>query len=175
MKLSDIILEKPIIENEFAQIAAAIEDELEGEIKDQPVKEAVGVLSIISYVLLSNAVAGLMAKLVKRIAAKQGWEKTEDVAKKVYDWAHANEKAFMAPIERVLSRFMIGPTKKYIPAVTKGLYAIFIFMLAGHYGGEAVSGLKNSQWGASLANTIKSMIKGTEVHTLFQQVVSDLS
>ena len=81
----------------------------------------------------------------------------------------------MSPIKRVLSIFMVGPTKKYVPAVTKGLYALFIFMLAGHYGGEAISGLRKSQWGAGLANTVKSMIKGTEVHTLFQGAVQDLS
>ena len=158
-------------ENEFAGLAAAIEKEL----KDKaPVEEAVGILGILSYILLSNTVAHMLSSMAKKIAKKQGWDKTEDIATSIYDWTHKNEQAFMSPIKRVLSVVMIGPTKKYIDPVTKGLYAIFIFFLAGQYGGAALDAVKNSKWGATAFNTVKSLVKGKEVHTLIRGVLSDV-
>ena len=178
MKLINVLLEsydsyddENLSENEFAALAAAIEKEL----KDKaPVKEAAGILGILSYILLSNTIAHMISSMAKKIAKKQGWSATEDIATKIYDWTHKNEQAFMSPIKRVLSVVMVGPTKKYIEPVTKGLYAIFIFFLAGQYGGAALDAVKNSKWGATAFNTVKSLVKGKEVHTLIRGVLSDI-
>ena len=160
----------------FSALAAAMAKELEGkEVKqDDQANEVVGVLGILSYVLLSNTIANMLSSMAKKIAKKQGWQKTDDIATKIYDWTHKNEAAFMSPIKRVLSVVMIGPTKKYIDPVTKGLYAIFIFFLAGQYGGAALDAVKNSKWGATAFNTVKSLVKGKEVHTLIRGVLSDV-
>ncbi len=158
-------------ENEFAGLAAAIEKEL----KDKaPVEEAVGILGILSYILLSNTIAHMLSSIAKKIAKKQGWSATDDIATKIYDWTHKNEQAFMSPIKRVLSVIMVGPTAKYVEPVTKGLYAIFIFFLAGQYGGAAIAAVKKSAWGATSFNTVKSLVKGKEVHTLIKDVLSDI-
>ena len=185
MKLINILLEstednlitydsyddEDLQENEFAALAAAIEKEL----KDKaPVEEAIGILSVLSYILLSNTVAHMLSSMAKRIAKKQGWDKTEDIAASIYDWTHTNEQAFMSPIKRVLSVVMIGPTAKYIEPVTKGLYAVFIFFLAGQYGGAAIDAVKKSAWGTTVFSTLKSLVKGKEVHTLIRGVLNDI-
>lgn len=155
----------------FSALASAIEKELEDK---KPVQEALGVVGVISYILLSNTVAHMVSSLAKKIAKKQGWENVENKATAIYDWAHKNEEAFMSPIKRVLSVIMVGKSKKYIEPVTKGLYAILIFGMAGTYGGEAITQLRNSKWGAGIFNTLKSFIKGKEVHTIFQNILSDI-
>lgn len=155
----------------FSALASAIEKELKDK---KPVQEALGVVGVISYILLSNTVAHMISSLAKKIAKKQGWENVENKATAIYDWAHKNEQAFMSPIKRVLSVIMIGKSKKYIEPVTKGLYAILIFGMAGTYGGEAITQLRNSKWGAGIFNTLKSFIKGKEVHTIFQNILSDI-
>ena len=178
MKLSTIILGEqylPETEN-FSAIAQAIEKELQGKDiqQDDKANEAIGFLGVLSYILLSNTVANLMSSMAKKIAAKQNWNKADDIATKIYDWTHKNEIAFMSPIKRVLSVIMIGPTKKYIDPVTKGIYAIFIFFLAGQYGGAAIDAVKNSNWGATAFNSVKSLVKGKEVHTIIKGVLNDI-
>ena len=177
MKLIKVLLESPVNEIEnFSAIASAIEKELEDKDiqQDGEANEAVGILGILSYILLSNTIAHMISSMAKKIAKKQGWSATEDIATKIYDWTHKNEQAFMSPIKRVLSVVMIGPTKKYIDPVTKGLYAIFIFFLAGQYGGAALDAVKNSQWGGTIFNSLKSLVKGKEVHTLFRGILNDI-
>jgi len=160
-----------ISENEFTQLATAIEKEL----KDKaPVEESIGVVGVISYILLSNTVASMVSGMAKRIAKKQGWENVENKAEAIYNWTSKNEAAFMSPIKRVLSVIMIGKSKKYIEPVTKGIYAVLIFAMAGQYGGEALAQLKNSRWGAGIFNTLKSFVKGKEVHTIFRHILGDL-
>ena len=177
LQQNGIIIDETSIDNElyegedFSALAAAIEKELQDE---KPVKEAAGILGILSYILLSNTIAHMISSMAKKIAKKQGWSATEDIATKIYDWTHKNEQAFMSPIKRVLSVVMVGPTKKYIEPVTKGLYAIFIFFLAGQYGGAALDAVKNSKWGSTAFNTVKSLVKGKEVHTLIRGVLSDV-
>ena len=177
LQQNGIIIDETSIDNElyegedFSALAAAIEKELQDE---KPVKEAAGILGILSYILLSNTIAHMISSMAKKIAKKQGWSATEDIATKIYDWTHKNEQAFMSPIKRVLSVVMVGPTKKYIEPVTKGLYAIFIFFLAGQYGGAAIDAVKNSKWGSTAFNTVKSLVKGKEVHTLIRGVLSDV-
>ena len=51
-----------------AELAGAIEDELEG--KEEELNEVAGVVGIIGYILLSNTVANMLAKFVKKQAEK---------------------------------------------------------------------------------------------------------
>jgi len=177
MKLANIILEDTLHEQEnFSVLAQAIQKELEGkDIKqDGQANEVAGVLGVLSYILLSNTIANLLSSMATKIAKKQGWEKVGDKAKAIYDWTHKNETAFMSPIKRVLTLVMVGPTKKYIPTVTKGLYALFIFFLAGQYGGDVIASIRKSAWGQTAFASVKSLVKGKEVHTLIKDVLSDI-
>ena len=171
MKLLSIIVEENLNENDFQQLANAIEKELEDK---KQVEEALGVVGVISYILLSNTVAHMISGMAKKIAKKQGWDKVEDKAKAIYDWTHKNETAFMAPIKRVLSVILVGKAKKYLEPITKGIYALLIFGMAGAYGGEAIEALKKSSWGQGIFNTLKSFVKGKEVHTIFRNILSDI-
>lgn len=170
MKLSQLILESD--ETQLgAELAKAIEKELENK---KPVQEALGVVGVISYILLSNTVAHMVSGIAKKIAKKQGWDKVEDKSKAIYDWTHKNEEAFMTPIKRVLSVVLVGKAKKYLDPITKGIYALLIFGMAGAYGGEAVQALRKSSWGQGIFNTLKSFVKGKEVHTIFRNILTDV-
>ena len=115
MKLSQLILESD--ETQLgAELAKAIEKELENK---KPVQEALGVVGVISYILLSNTVAHMVSGIAKKIAKKQGWDKVEDKSKAIYDWTHKNEEAFMTPIKRVLSVVLVGKAKKYLDQNTQ--------------------------------------------------------
>ena len=116
----------------------------------------------------------MISGMAKKIAKKQGWDKVEDKSKAIYDWTHKNEEAFMSPIKRVLSVVLVGKAKKYLEPVTKGVYALLIFTMAGAYGGEAIQALRKSSWGQGIFNTLKSFVKGKEVHTIFRNILSDI-
>tara|TARA_R110000737_G_scaffold77534_1_gene108697 strand:- start:58 stop:603 length:546 start_codon:yes stop_codon:yes gene_type:complete len=177
MKLLRILTEDTPAEKEnFSSLAAAIEKELEGKDiqQDGEANEAVGIVGVLSYILLSNTIAHMLSSMARNIAKKQGWKATEETATKIYDWTQKNEKAFMTPIKRVLSVIMVGPTKKYIDPVTKALYALFIFFLAGQYGGEVIASIRKSAWGATAFGSLKSLVKGKEVHTLTKDVLTDI-
>ena len=46
--------------------------------------------------------------------------------------------------------------------------------MAVAYGGDAIAALKKSSWGQGIFNTLKSFVKGKEVHTIFQNILSDI-
>lgn len=154
------------------ELAGAIEDELkdkEEKLDESIVATAIGALG---YILLSNTVANMMAKFAQKMSKKYNWGKGEEVAKNLYKWTHDNEKAFQAPLRRVVSLFT--KDKKKQDQIASVLYAIVILMMAGHAGGDAVTYLRKAAWFKGSLYTLKSLIKGKEVHTIFQDVISDL-
>tara|TARA_B100000900_G_scaffold359455_1_gene330943 strand:+ start:4321 stop:4902 length:582 start_codon:yes stop_codon:yes gene_type:complete len=152
------------------QLANAIEDELEG--KEEELNEVAGVVGIIGYILLSNTVANMLSKFVKNQATKHDWGTGKEAAEKIYKWTHDNEKAFQAPIRRVVSLFTKDPKKQ--DQIAKILYAIVILMMAGQAGGNAASYLKKASYLKGGLYSLKSLIKGKEVHTIFKDVISDI-
>ena len=117
MKLQNIIFEEkdntiePGMEAMAAKLAQAVEKELEAnkediESKEGQVNEA-AIVGIIGYVLLSNTVANMLAKMFKWLAKKYNKPGMMDNAQWWYNFTHKNEDAFMAPIKQlfdILSR-----------------------------------------------------------------------
>ena len=112
-ELKDNGPEEKAFDNEFdalgSQLAGAIKNEL-GD-KAKKLDEVAGIVGIIGYILLSNTVANMLAKFVQKISKKYNWGKGEEAAKNIYKWTHDNEKAFQAPIGRVISLFTKDPKK----------------------------------------------------------------
>ena len=152
------------------QLAGAIKNEL-GD-KAKKIDEVAGVVGIIGYILLSNTVANMLAKFAQKISKKYDWGKGQEAAKNIYKWTHDNEKAFQAPIRRVVALFTKDPKKQ--DQIASILYAIVILLMAGQAGGNAASYLKKSSYLKGGLYSLKSLIKGKEVHTIFKDVLSDI-
>tara|TARA_Y100000389_G_C17308722_1_gene436823 strand:+ start:288 stop:869 length:582 start_codon:yes stop_codon:yes gene_type:complete len=174
-ELKDNGPEEAEFDNEFdalaTELAGAIEDEL-GD-KAKKINEVAGVVGIIGYILLSNAVANMLAKFAQKMAKKYDWGKGEEAAKNIYKWTHDNEKAFQAPIRRVVKLFT--KDEKRINQVSKVLYAIIILMMAGQAGGNAASYLKKASWLKGGLYGLKTAVKGKEVHAIFKDVIADIA
>ena len=173
-ELKDNGPEEKAFDSEFdalgAELAGAVKDEL-GD-KAKKIDEVAGVVGILGYILLSNTVANMLAKFAQRMAKKYDWGKGEEAAKNIYKWTHDNEKAFQAPIRRVVSLFT--KDKKRQDQVAKVLYAIMILLMAGQAGGNAASYLRKASWLKGGLYTLKTAIKGKEVHAIFKDVIGDL-
>ncbi len=63
------------------QLAGAIKGELKG--KEEKLDEVAGVVGIIGYILLSNTVANMLAKFVKKQATKRDWGTGKEAAEKI--------------------------------------------------------------------------------------------
>jgi len=173
-ELKDNGPEEKAFDNEFdalgSQLAGAIKNEL-GD-KAKKLDEVAGIVGIIGYILLSNTVANMLAKFVQKISKKYNWGKGEEAAKNIYKWTHDNEKAFQAPIRRIVSLFT--KDKKRQDQVASILYAIVILMMAGQAGGNAVNYVKKASYLKGGLYGLKSAVKGKEVHTIFKDVIADI-
>ena len=173
-ELEDNGPEEKAFDNEFdalgAQLATAIKDELKG--KEEKLDEVAGIVGIIGYILLSNTVANMLAKFAQKMSKKYNWGKGEEAAKNIYKWTHDNEKAFQAPIRRIVGLFTKDEKKK--KQISEILYAIVILLMAGQAGGNAASYLKKSSYLKAGLYSLKSLVKGKEVHTIFRNVLSDI-
>ena len=166
--------EEKVFDAEFdalgAELATAIKGELKG--KEEKLDEVVGGLGIVGYILLSNTVANMLAKFVKKQSEKRDWGKGKEAAEKIYKWTHDNEKAFQAPIRRIVSLFTKDAKKQ--DQISSILYAIIILMMAGQAGGNAVGYLKKASYLKGGLYSLKTLVKGKEVHTIFKDVIGDL-
>ena len=151
-------------------LAGEIEDELEQHEKE--LNEAVGVISILGWILLSNTVANMLSKLGKKLSAKYNFGKGEEAAKKIYNFTHKNEEAFKAPSRRVVGLFTKDEKKKRI--ISDILYAIMIFSMAGSAGGDAVNYIKKAGYVKGGIYSLKAAIKGIEVNQILKGVVQDM-
>jgi len=174
-ELKDNSPEEAEFDNEFdalaVELAGAIKDELGDKIKK--IDEVAGVVGIIGYILLSNTVANMLAKFAQKMSKKYDWGKGEEAAKNIYKWTHDNEKAFQAPIRRIVRLFT--KDEKRINQASKVLYAIIILMMAGQAGGNAASYLKKASWLKGGLYGLKTAVKGKEVHAIFKDVIADLA
>ena len=173
-ELKDNGPEEKAFDNEFdalgTQLAGAIKNEL-GD-KAKKLDEVAGIVGIIGYILLSNTVANMLAKFVQKISKKYNWGKGEEAAKNIYKWTHDNEKAFKAPIRRIVGLFTKDEKKK--DQISSILYAVVILMMAGQAGGNAVSYVKKASYLKGGLYGLKSAVKGKEVHTIFKDVIADI-
>jgi hypothetical protein len=173
-ELEDNGPEEKAFDNEFdalgAQLATAIQGELKG--KEEKLDEVAGIVGIIGYILLSNTVANMLAKFAQKMSKKYNWGKGEEAAKNIYKWTHDNEKAFQAPIKRIVGLFTKDEKKK--DQIASILYAIVILMMAGQAGGNAVGYLKKASYLKGGLYTLKTLIKGKEVHAIFKDVLGDI-
>ena len=166
--------EEKAFDNEFDalgdQLASAIKNELGDKVNK--LDEAAGVVGIIGYILLSNTIANMLSKFAKKQSEKHDWGKGKEAAEKIYKWTHDNEKAFQAPIRRIVSLFT-KDTKKQ-DQIASIIYAIVILMMAGQAGGNAVGYLKKASYLKGGLYALKTAIKGKEVHTIFKDVIGDI-
>jgi hypothetical protein len=173
-ELEDNGPEEKAFDNEFdalgAQLAGAIKNEL-GD-KAKKLDEVAGIVGIIGYILLSNTVANMLAKFVQKISKKYNWGKGEEAAKNIYKWTHDNEKAFKAPIRRIVGLFTKDEKKK--DQISSILYAVLILMMAGQAGGNAVGYVKKASYLKGGLYGLKSAVKGKEVHSIFKDVIADI-
>lgn len=181
MKLIDVILEKdiPNVEEPFmddfgGQIAKAVSAELNKhkDKLDGDTNEAAGVVGVIGYILLSNTVAHMLAKMAKYLAKKFNSPKMLKSAEWWEHFTHNNEEAFMAPIKRIVGAVVKNEAHK--KAITKVIYALVIFAMAGQAGGNAIEYLKKTKWAAGAAYSAKSLLKGIEVNNLLKSAADDL-
>jgi hypothetical protein len=166
------LLSEEDIDGEFIDLANDLADEIEDELEDQKINEAVGVVGIIGLILLSNTVALMLSRFAKKQFTKRDWGKGEKAAKAIEDFAHKNEKAFKAPIKRVVGIFT--KNEKWKNTISEILYALIILMMAGQAGGEAVNYLKRAGWLKGGLYSLKSFVKGKEVHDIIKTVVTDI-
>jgi len=173
-ELEDNGPEEKAFDAEFDALGTQIAGAIKGELGDKAKKidEVAGVVGIIGYILLSNTVANMLAKFAEKQAKKHNWGKGEEAAKNIYKWTHDNEKAFQAPIRRIVKLFT--KDEKRIDQVAKIIYAVVILLMAGQAGGNATSYLKKASWLKGGLYGLKSAIKGKEVHTIFKGVIGDL-
>ena len=165
--------EEDNFDNELESFAKQLGSEIEDEIEEKGgLKEAVGIVGIIGWILLSNTVANMLSKFAKKQFAKYDFGKGEAAAKKIYDFTHKNEEAFKTPIKRIVGLFT--KNEKYKKSISDVLYAILIFMMAGQAGGDAVSYIKKAGYLKGGIYALKSLVKGKEVHTLIKGVIEDL-
>ena len=174
-ELKDNGPEEAEFDTEFNALGTELAGAIKGELGDKAKKidEVAGVVGIIGYILLSNTVANMLAKFAQKMSKKYDWGKGEEAAKNIYKWTHDNEKAFQAPIRRVVKLFT--KDEKRINQVSKVLYAIIILMMAGQAGGNAASYLKKASWLKGGLYGLKTAVKGKEVHTIFKDVIADLA
>jgi hypothetical protein len=168
----NILLSEEDIDDEFIDLANDLAGEIKDELEDQKINEAVGVVGIIGLILLSNTVALMLSRFTKKQFAKKDWGKGEKAAKAIEDFAHKNEKAFKAPIKRVVGIFT--KNEKWKNTISEILYALIILMMAGQAGGEAVNYLKKAGWFKGGLYSLKSFVKGKEVHDIIKNVITDI-
>jgi hypothetical protein len=174
-ELKDNGPEEKAFDAEFNALGAELAGAIKGELGDKAKKinEVAGLVGIVGYLLLSNTVANMLAKFAQKMAKKYDWGKGEEAAKNIYKWTHDNEKAFQAPLRRIVSLFT--KDKKRQDQVAKVLYAVVILLMAGQAGGNAASYLKKASWLKGGLYGLKTAIKGKEVHTIFKDVIGDLA
>ena len=173
-ELEDNGPEEKAFDAEFDALGTQLAGAIKGELGDKAKKidEVAGVVGIIGYILLSNTVANMLAKFAQKQAKKHNWGKGEEAAKNIYKWTHDNEKAFQAPIRRIVSLFTKDSKRQ--DQVAKIIYAVLILLMAGQAGGNVASYMKKASYLKGGLYGLKSAVKGKEVHTIFKDVVADI-
>tara|TARA_Y100000034_G_scaffold135670_1_gene208552 strand:+ start:291 stop:833 length:543 start_codon:yes stop_codon:yes gene_type:complete len=168
------IIRKEFNEDDISSFANQLADEIGDELEDHKneLNEVIGIVGIIGWVLLSNTIANMLSKFVKKISKKYNWGKGEKAAKAIEEWTHKNEKAFKTPIKRIVGLFT--KNEKWKDNITDILYAIMILMMAGQAGGDAFNYIKKSGYIKGGIYSLKTLVKGKEVHHIIGDVISNL-
>jgi hypothetical protein len=139
-------------------IASALKKELEQK-NNKELNEGI-VLGTIATIMTGNAIIGLVSKYSAKLFKLLNFKKGEDIAEKIYHWAHENEESFQSPIKRVLGFFIKDP--KTLDILTKGIYAVIVGSMAAGYGVNAINKLSNAEWFSSSLNALKTLAKADE-------------
>ena len=141
-------------------IAATLGKELKVKQGDKEQLDEAVVTSIVAAVLTGNALIGFISKMAKKLSKKLGWKKGEDISGKINSWAHDNEKAFQAPIKRVLKFFI--KDEKTLETTTKAIYAVVVGSMAASYGAQALDSLEKADWFQGSLASLKTIAKSDE-------------
>ena len=139
-------------------IASALKKELEQK-NNKKLNEDI-ILGTIAAIMTGNAIIGLVSKYSAKLFKLLNFKKGEDIAEKIYHWAHENEESFQFPIKRVLGFFIKDP--KTLDILTKGIYAIIVGSMAAGYGITVINKLSNAEWFSSSLNALKTLAKTDE-------------
>ena len=139
-------------------IASALKKELEQK-NNKELNEGI-VLGTIATIMTGNAIIGLVSKYSAKLFKLLNFKKGEDIAEKIYHWAHENEESFQSPIKRVLGFFIKDP--KTLDILTKGIYAVIVGSMAAGYGINAIDKLSNAEWFSSSLDALKTLAKADE-------------
>jgi hypothetical protein len=139
-------------------IAGAIGNELKN--KDPKQLDEAFITGAITAILTGNAIIGFISKYSAKLFKLLKWKKGENIAEKIYHWAHDNEVAFQSPIKRILGFFI--KDSKTLETITKGIYAIIVASMAVGYGSQVVDSLKNASWFKGALASLKVLAKGDE-------------
>ena len=154
--------EETVFDKELIAAANAIAGAIENELKNKDPKQLneIAVTSIVTAVMTGNAIVGFISKYAAKLFKLLNWKKGENIADKIYHWAHDNEVAFQSPIKRILGFFI--KDSKTLETVTKAIYAIIVGSMAAGYGAQVVSDLKNAAWFKGALASLKVLAKGDE-------------
>jgi hypothetical protein len=157
-------IEQIEVSNHSQQIAEAITQRL----NRRPINEAIGVISVLSYVLASNTVLHLISKLAKRVFKKYDFGTGEAAAKKIYDITHKIEKAFVKPIEMVVRKFTKDAETAH--KVSEVIFALLLLVLAGKAGAGAFNAIKSHRAVDAAISTSKVAMKGVDIATIARNI-----
>ena len=153
-------------------IAATLGKELKAKKGDKDQLDEALITTTIATILTGNALISFISKYSSKLFKKLNWKKGEDIAKKIYHWAHDNEIAFQTPIKRVLAFFV--KDEKKLDMLTKGIYAIIIATMAANYGAAALDKLTKADWFQGSLSSLKTIVKADEAIATAYPVVKSL-
>lgn len=167
-------LRRLLIENEYEDDVIQLSRELSAVVKSElennnELEEAIDPASILSYILASNAILGIVSKWAMKIFKKYEFGTGVEAAEKIYNFTHQLEQKFETPIKKVVSMFTND--KKIIDTVSGVLFAVFLLFLGAKAGTEAITALQQKQISASTASTIKSALKGRDITHVVKNIV----
>ena len=166
----------PEIGSELDKAGDEFADELEDELKDldtSKLDEALDPVSILSYILASTTLVNILAKYGKKLAKKYDWGKGEEAATKIYDFTHQLEEKFKSPIKLIVSKFTKDPKKANV--ITNALYIVLLGYLGYHAGEGALQALKKTKLAAGGIGTLKAALKGKDIVSSVEDIISDLA
>jgi hypothetical protein len=154
--------EETVFDKELIAAANAIAGAIGNELKNKDPKQLdeAFITGAITAILTGNAIIGFISKYSAKLFKLLKWKKGENIAEKIYHWAHDNEVAFQSPIKRILGFFI--KDSKTLETITKGIYAIIVASMAVGYGSQVVDSLKNASWFKGALASLKVLAKGDE-------------
>lgn len=147
--------------------------ELSGEIKNvlsdkTDIEEVVDVVSVLSVILSTNTILGILSKWVLAIMKKHDISKGRAAIEKIHLFSEQMEEDFKAPISRVVSLFV--KDKKNIDAVTNGIFLVVLLSLAFKCGADVYREVMKSNVVSAIITSVKTITKGIDIMAIIKRI-----